>query len=144
MAIKLKLSGFDDLLEQIEKAGGTIDRAAESCLKQSAQIMQTELKNQMKESGVDNDLIARMPAPQIEKNGNAMIARVGYKKGAYNPEDLSDGFKAIFLNYGTPRRSKHGKVEAKGFIDRAQKKARPKIKKAQKQTLEKILERVNK
>lgn len=144
MAIKIKLSGFDELLEQIEKAGGTIDRAAESCLKQSVQIMQSELKNQMKDSGVDSDLISRMPPPEIQKDGNTLIARVGYKKGAYNPDDLSDGFKVVFLNYGTPKRSKHGKVEAKGFIDRAQKKARKQIKKAQKETLEKILERVSK
>lgn len=144
MAIKLQLSGFDDLLEQIEKAGGTIDRAAESCLRESAQIMQNELKSEMMKSGVDSDLIDRMPTPEIEKNGNAMIARVGYKKGAYNPNDLSDGYKVVFLNYGTPKRSKHGKVEAKGFIDRAQKQARKRIKKAQKETLEKILERVSK
>jgi hypothetical protein len=144
MAIKLRLSGFDELLEQIQKASGTVDRAVESCLKQSAQIMQSELKNQMKESGVDNDLIARMPAPEFKQDGNTMIARVGYKKGAYNPNDISDGYKVVFLNYGTPKRSKHGKVEAKGFIDRAQKKARKQIKKAQKETLEKILERVSK
>jgi hypothetical protein len=144
MAIKLRLSGFDELLEQIQKAGGTIDRAAESCLRQSAQIMQSELKSQMSASGVDSDLIDRMPAPEIQQDGNTMIARVGYKKGTYNPNDLSDGYKVVFLNYGTPKRSKHGKVEAKGFIDRAQKKARKQIKKAQKETLEKILERVNK
>lgn len=142
MAIKLRLSGFDDLLEQIQKAGGTIDRAAESCLKQSAQIMQSELKSEMKKSGVDNDLINRMPTPELQKDGNSMIARVGYKKGAYNPNDISDGYKVVFLNYGTPKRSKHGKVEARGFIDRAQKNARKKIKKAQKEALEKILERV--
>lgn len=144
MAIKLQFSGFDGLLEQIQKAGGTVDRAVESCMKQSAQIMQSELKNEMKASGVDNDLIARMPAPEFKQDGNTMIARVGYKKGAYNPNDISDGYKVVFLNYGTPKRSKHGKVEAKGFIDRAQKKARKQIKKAQKEALEKILERVSK
>ncbi len=144
MAIKLQLSGFDELLEQIQKASGTADRAVESCLKQSAQIMQSELKSEMQKSGVDSDLIDRMPTPELQKDGNTMIARVGYKKGAYNPDDLSDGFKVVFLNYGTPKRSKHGKLEAKGFIDRAQKKARKRIKKAQKETLEKILERVSK
>lgn len=144
MAIKLRFSGFEELLEQIQKAGGSIDRATESCLKQSAQIMQSELKSQMKESGVDSDLIARMPPPEITKEGNTMIARVGYKKGAYNPNDISDGYKVVFLNYGTPKREKHGKVEARGFIDRAQKKARKRIKKAQKEALEKILERVSK
>jgi hypothetical protein len=144
MAIKLQFSGFDDLLEQIQKAGGTVDRAVESCLKQSAQIMQSELKSEMKLSGVDNDLIARMPAPEIQQDGNTMIARVGYKKGAYNPNNISDGYKVVFLNYGTPKRSKHGKLEARGFVDRAQKKARKRIKKAQKEALEKILERVSK
>ena len=144
MAIKMQFSGFDDLLEQIQKAGGTVDRAVESCMKQSAQIMQSELKNEMKASGVDNDLIARMPAPEIQQDGNTMIARVGYKKGAYNPNDISDGFKVVFLNYGTPKREKHGKVEARGFVDRAHKKARKRIKKAQKEALEKILERVSK
>lgn len=144
MAIKLQLSGFDDLLAQIQEAGGTIDRAAESCLKQSAHIMQNELKSQMKMSGVDNDLIARMPPPEIIKNGNSIVARVGYKKGTYNPNDISDGYKVVFLNYGTPKRAKHGKVEARGFIDRAKKKARKQIKKAQKETLQKILERVSK
>ena len=144
MAIKLQLSGFDELLSQIEKAGGTIDRAVESCLNQSAYIMQSELKSEMQKSGVDSDLIDRMPTPELQKDGNTMIARVGYKKGTYNPNDISDGYKVVFSNYGTPRRSKHGKLEAKGFIDRAQKNARKRIKKAQKEALEKILERVSK
>jgi len=139
MAIKLKLSGFDDLFEQIKKAEGNVDKAAEQCLKESAQIMQSELKAQMQKSGVDSDLIDRMPSPEIQTDGNSMIARVGYKKGAYNPDNLSDGFKVVFLNYGTPRRSKHGKVEAKGFIDKAQRKAKKQIKKAQEATLKKII-----
>lgn len=144
MSIKFKLEGFENLITQIQQAGGTIDRAAEGALKQSAQIMHSELKNQMTAAGVESDLIARMPPPEIEQNGNAYIARVGYKKGAYNPEDPSDGYKVVFLNYGTPKRSKHGKVTARGFIDEAQRKAKKNIKKAQKEALEKILERVSK
>lgn len=144
MSIKLKLSGFDDLFEQIKKAGGSVDRAAESCLKQSAHIMHNELKAQMSNAGVDADLISRMPAPELLKDGNSMIARVGYKKGAYNPADISDGYKVVFLNYGTPKRSEHGKVTARGFIDKAQRKASKRIKKAQEETLKKIFERVSK
>ena len=140
----LQLKGFDELLEQIQKAGGNIDMAADSCLRQSAQIMQTELKAQMQAAGVENDLIARMPPPQIEVKDNRYSAAVGYKKGSYDPDDPSDGYKVVFLNYGTPRRSMHGKVAARGFIQKAKKNARPQIKKAQQQTLEKILGRVNK
>lgn len=140
----LQLKGFDDLLEKIQKAGGSIDRAAGSCLRQSAQIMQSELKGQMQAAGVVSDLINAMPPPQITVEGNRYQAAVGYQKGNYDPRDPSDGYKVIFLNYGTPRRTMHGKVAARGFIAAAKKKARPKIKKAQRATLEKILERVNK
>jgi hypothetical protein len=139
MSIKLKLSGFDDLFEQIRKADGNVDQAAEQCLQESAQVMQSELKAQMQKSGVDSDLIDRMPSPELKRDGNALIARVGYKKGTYNPDDLSDGYKVVFLNYGTPKRSKHGKVVAKGFIDKAQRKAKTQIKKKQEETLKKII-----
>lgn len=140
----LQLKGFDDLLEQIQKAGGSIDRATESCLRNSAQIMQSELKSQMQAAGVDSGLIGSMPPPQIIVKENRYRAEVGYKKGDFDPSNPSDGHKVVFLNYGTPRRSKHGKVAARGFIQAAKKKARPQIKKAQRATLEKILGRVSK
>lgn len=140
----LQLKGFDDLLEQIQKAGGSIDAAADSCLRQSANIMQTELNAQMQAAGVDGDLINAMPQPQITVKGNRYSAAVGYKKGDYDPSNPSDGYKVVFLNYGTPRRTMHGKVKARGFIEKAKNKARPKIKKAQQETLGKILERVSK
>lgn len=139
MAIKLKLEGFDDLLTDIEKAGGTMDGAAKQCLKKSADIMHDELKTQMQAANVDAGLINRMPSPEIESEGNRHTARVGYKKGAFDPENPSDGYKVVFANYGTPRRSKHGKQPAKGFIQKAKKKANPKIKKSQQETLKNIL-----
>lgn len=140
--IQLNLKGFDDLFEQIKKAGGTVDAAADSCLRQSAQIMQAELKSQMQAAGVAGDLIASMPQPTVSVEGNKYRAEVGYKKGAYDPSNPSDGYKVVFLNYGTPHRTKHGKVAARGFIQKAKKTASPKIKKAQQQTLEKILGRL--
>lgn len=139
MSIKLNLSGFDDLLSIIAMARADTDKAVERCLTESAQVMQDELIAQMQKSGIDSDLISKMPPPQIERDGNVLIARVGYKKGTYNPEDLSDGYKAVFLNYGTPHRSKHGKIDAKGFVDQAKKKAKSKIKKKQEETLNEII-----
>lgn len=139
MSIKLQLDGFDELLKKIETAGGSIDAAAETCLKKSANIMEAELKAQMSKADVDAALINRMPAPTIEKDGNRMTARVGYKKGAYNPRNISDGFKIVFLNFGTPRRKKHGKIKARGFIAKAKKKAKPQIKRQQETTLNEIL-----
>lgn len=140
----LQLKGFDDLLEKIQKAGGSVDAAADSCLRQSAQIMESELKAQMQAAGVDGGLINRMPPPKITVKNNRYRAAVGYEKGEFDPRDPSDGHKVVFLNYGTPRRTMHGKVAARGFIQAAKKKARPRIKKAQQETLEKILGRVSK
>lgn len=140
----LQLKGFDVLLEQIQKAGGSIDVAADSCLRQSAQIMQSELKAQMQAAGVDSGLINAMPRPQIEVKNNRYSAAVGYKKGNFDPNNPSDGYKVVFLNYGTPRRTMHGKVAARGFIEKAKKKARPKIKQQQQETFEKILGGLNK
>lgn len=144
MSIRLKLNGFEDLLTQIEKAGGTIDGAAKQCLKKSAKIMHDELKKQMTAANVDSGLINRMPPPELESEGNRHTARVGYKKGEYDPNNPSDGYKVVFLNYGTPNRSTHGKIEdggkvKLGFIKRAKTKASKQIKKTQEETLNAIL-----
>lgn len=144
MAIKIKIEGFEKLLNDIEAAGGSIDKASNSAIKASAQIMQNELKAQMRSVDADAGLIAAMPPFEVESNGNRFSARVGYRKGSYNPNNPSDGYKVVFLNYGTPHRRKHGQERARGFIQVAKKKARPKIKKTQEAAFNKILERLKK
>lgn len=140
--ITLKFEGFEELLKDIEAAGRTMNSAVDSCMKQSAQIAEKELKTQMRKTQVPDKLTNAMPPPEIEWDGNQCFARVGYKKGAYDPKNPSDAYKVIFLNYGTPHRQKYGHVKARGFIDKAKKNAFRQIKKEQKATLEKILERL--
>lgn len=137
--ISLTINGFDEILKEIEKAGGSINGAVDSCMRESAKIQKAELVSTMQKKKIDKGLIGRMPEPEIEWDGNVCTARVGYKKGKYDPKNLSDGYKALFLNYGTPRRKKHGHVKARGFIKAAKKKAQPSIKKKQAETLEEIL-----
>lgn len=136
--LSIKLSGFEEMLKNIEKAGGSIQNSVDSAMKSSAQIVQKELKTQMNKKGVDSGLINRMPSPSVEWEGNQCRAEVGYKKGSYNPKDLSDGYKAIFINYGTPR------ISPREFIKDAKKSASPQVKKKQKEVFEKITERLQK
>lgn len=143
MAIRIKLEGFDELLQEIEAAGRAADSAAESAVKAAAQVMQQEMKSALS-AATDSGLAQRLPAPQIEKNGNEIVARVGFISTPYNASAPSDYFKAIFLNYGTPNRKKHGQEAARGFVTKAKRRARPKIKKAQQEALEKILSRLQK
>ena len=139
MPITLKLTGFEEMLTAIEKAGGSIDKAANQCMQTSAKLMDEELKAQMRSANVKSDLINRMPSPEVEKEGNRYTARVGFVKGEYNPTKPSDAYKAIFLNYGTPRRTKHGQVKARHFIENAKEKAKSKIENSQQQTFKEIL-----
>lgn len=141
MAIKLNLTGFDEMLRKIEKAGGNVDAATKKCMEKSAEIMDDELKAQMQAADLENKmsrLISRMPSPRIKNDHGLWTAYVGYEKGAYNPENPSDAYKVIFINYGTPRRTKHGKIKARGFITRAKSRAKPKIKKEQAKILDDI------
>lgn len=135
----MKLDGFEQLLREIQKAEGNVEKATKTCMQKSAAIMQDTLKSEMQKAKVDGNLINAMPPPEIENNHGLITARVGYKKGAYNPDNLSDGYKVVFLNYGTPHRKKHGKVVARGFIQKAKRKAKKPIQQQQENTLKEIL-----
>lgn len=139
MPLKFEVEGFNDLMRKIEKAGGSIKSATRQCMQTSANIMEAEMNAQMSKANVPAHLISEMPAASIEMKDGLTTAHVGYKKGAYDPHNLSTGYKVLFLNYGTPNRKEHGQVKARGFIDKAKKRAKPKIKKAQKDTLHEIL-----
>ncbi len=139
--ISLKLDGFEEMLKDIEAAGGTINKAVDSTMKQSAQIVQSELKKQMQGASpkaVDSGLINRMSS-SVKWEGNVCTAEEGYKKGSYNPKKLDDGYKAVFINYGTPRIA-----QPRGLIGKEKKKEKQPVKKAQEQTFKKILERLQK
>lgn len=143
MSIKMKLTGFDELFTKIQKAGGSVNKAAETCMKQSADIMEKELKSQMQKANVKQRLINEMPKSKLSQEGNQFIAEVGFVKGEYDPKNVSDAYKVVFLNYGTPKRpARYGKIKARGFIQKAKKKANPQIKKKQEETLNEILKRL--
>ena len=146
--IRLNLEdGMENLIKQIEKAGKDAEAAAERCMRESAEIMHEKLVDEMvghdSGNGAIYELAQRMPAPEIEKDFGKVTAHVGYHKGTYNPNELSDGYKVVFLNYGTPRRpDKQGQIQKMGFIDKAKKRAKPLIREKQEKTLKEILENV--
>ena len=140
MSIRMKLDGFEELLKKIEKAGKSVESAAAECMTESADIVDAEIRASMKKSGVDESFIAAMPPPSVENEHGTVYARVGYKKGPYDPKKPSDGYKAVFLNYGTPHRpEKQGRVTGRFFMTEAKRIAKPKVKKTQKAALERIL-----
>ena len=135
----LSLKGFDKLLEQIQEAGGNIDKATEQAINKSVVVVSQDLHTACNSAGVPSNVSSEIKSDRAEWNGNKCSARVGWKLGAYNPDNPSQGYKAIFLNYGTPRRKKHGKITARNFIATTKKASQPKLRKIQKETLDEIL-----
>lgn len=129
----LDLSGFDTILKKIEDAGGSIDKSVDACMTKAGDILFDEQKSAMQKKKVAKDLITRMEKPSFSKNFNYSKVVVGYEKGLYDPKNLSDGYKAVFINYGTPR------ISPRKFIELAKKKAKPQVNKAAQETFNEIL-----
>lgn len=135
----LNLKGFDKLLEQIQEAGGNVDKATEQAINKSVDVVSQDLHNACNSAGVPSSISSEIKTDRAEWNGNVCSSRVGWKLGAYNPDNPSQGYKAIFLNYGTPRRKKHGKITARNFIATTKETSKKKLRKIQKETLDEIL-----
>lgn len=136
--IKLEFKGFDDMIEKIRKAERDVKPIVNDCMKNAAEIQWVELGQAMLDTGVDSDLVDRMPEPKVEWQGDRCRAIVGYPVGTYNPNNLSDAFKVIFHNYGTP------KYKGKFFIATAKKTAAPQIRKETKKALTQIIKEIEK
>jgi HK97 gp10 family phage protein len=133
MSIKVEFKGFEEMIEKLQAANKDVDKAVEKCVRASAEIIDDQLKDSMRSAGVASSLIRDMDAIRYEREGNSFSAKVGYKKGAYNPKEPSDGYKAIFINYGTPR------ITPRSFVADAKKKSKNKVKKEQEKILNEIL-----
>lgn len=155
--IKLNLKGFEKMLEEIQAAGGDVDKAAKETLTECAKVVEDELQAACNAAGVPSSVSSEIGI-ETGKSGDRHFARVGWKMGDYNPKKLSAGFKAVFMNYGTIRRkvkdtgehatvggnwktlgTDRGAVTGTGFISQAKEASAPKVKKIQKQKLTEIL-----
>lgn len=155
--IKLNLKGFEKMLDEIQVAGGNVDKAAEETLLECAKVVETELHSACDAAGVPSSVSSEIRT-ETGQSGNRHFARVGWKMGNYNPLKLSAGYKAVFMNYGTIRRkvkdigehatvggnwktlgTDRGAVTGTGFIGQAKEASAPKVKKIQKQKLNEIL-----
>lgn len=140
----LHLRGFDYMLEDIARANGNIDSAVEKACRAGAAELETRLKAECNAANVPASVSVGIRVKFIRANSNLYKVQCGWEMGEYNPQNLNAGYKALFLNYGTPHRKKHGKIKARGFIARAKKGAGRKVKKAQADALNEILKGLSK
>lgn len=142
--IKLNLKGFEKTLHQLQEAGKDAEKAAAQAIRESAEVFEQELKSECAASKVPASISSEIRTKVTQDGQGRYVAEVGWELGPYRPNDPSEGYKAVFLNYGTPKRQakagrNRGRIEARGFIGRAKKKARTKVKRIQKRVLEEAL-----
>ena len=136
--LSITLEGFDEMIEQIRKAEGNVDSAIQTAVNAGASAAESALRSQCAASGVPDSVTGAITRT-VERTGNRYTVGVGWELGAYNPQNISQGYKAVFLNYGTPHRTKHGQTKARGFIAKAKKASLKPVKAAQQSALEKIM-----
>lgn len=141
--ISIKLDGFEEMLERIEKASGKADKVARQVVKKSAEIVEAELKAECTRQNIPDSIINGI-STEIANGATYAEAQVGWKLGSYDPKKPAIGYLAVFLNYGSEKRttkrgSNRGRLVGKKFIATAKKKASKKVKALQKQMLEEIM-----
>ena len=147
------------MLEAIKAAGGDVDRATMQAAKECAETMHDELVSECHASGVPSSVSSAIQSDvNVTGGGNVYEVKAGWKMGNYDPKNPSAGFKAVFLNYGTPKgprmvkkkshvphggdwatTANRGQIVGRGFIQRAKKSAGKNVKKVQKEALQKML-----
>lgn len=133
--IKIDIKGFDEMIDRLKNAGVDAKPVVDGYVKDAAKIQLEHLRHEMSATGVAADLVGRAEA-SVEWEGDRCKASVGYKKGSYDPQNPSDGYKAVFINYGTPRIKPHE------YLEPAKKSARKAINREMKKAMQKILEEV--
>lgn len=134
----LEVKGFEKLLEKVQQAEADIESVTTKVANESVDILYNDLKSAANAAGVPSSVVNEITKEKATFHGNVCSAGVGWKLGSFNPDNPSQGYKAIFLNYGTPRRTKHGQIQGRFFITRAKKSSKAKVKKVQENALKEI------
>lgn len=92
---KLTFSGFDDMLERIQRMGGDIKEPIEKALQASVDIITPELQKNIAKHRRTGATEASLQEPRVEWKDNVATAHFGFKV-------KEGGLPAIFLERGTP------------------------------------------
>ena len=147
--IHIDLKGFEKQLAELNKKSEEIDKIASKAIKDSAKIVEAELKAEAVASAVPDSIINEMHT-KVSNKDDRYTADIGWELGSYSSQNPSVGYIAMFLNYGavrggsenrkTRRGQNRGKLQARQFIERAKKAAKPKVKRQVKKIIEEVSE----
>lgn len=146
--MRLQVKGFDEMLDAIKRAGGDVDKAAKVCMEKSIQVLESNLISEAKASGAETSTVFH----KVTSNGNMVAAETGWKLGEYDSNNPSEGYRAMFIEFGTGKSSERGKgkdrqtaagynrgsTAPRPFLAQARKKSVKAIRAVQQETLQNI------
>lgn len=147
--IKLQVKGFEDMLAAVQRAGGDIDKAAHTCMERSVRVLESNLIKEAQASGAETSEVFH----QVTAKSNRISAETGWKLGSYDSNNPSEGYRAMFAEFGTGKYSARGKgkdretaagynrgsTEPRPFMAKARKKSAKPIRELQQETLQNIV-----
>lgn len=147
--MRLKVKGFDEMLERVQRAGGDVDRAARACVEKSVRVLESNLKKEAAESGAPTSTVGH----SVTVSGNRISGETGWKLGNYDSSNPSEGYEAMFREFGTGKHSdrskgrdrktaagyNRGSTEPRPFMAKARKKSVKPIRAIQEETLQNIV-----
>lgn len=149
----MQVKGFEDMLEAVQKAGGNVEAAARVCAEKSVQVLESNLKREAEASGAETSTVMHT----VESSGNRISAETGWRLGSYDSANPSEGYRAMFTEFGTGKHSARGKgkdretaagqnrgsTEPHPFMATARKKSVKPIRAIQTETLQNIVKELS-
>lgn len=134
MRANIRINGFDELIEKLAKRGEDIDHVTNRTLIKCSVNANKVIHQEAQKHSVSGKLQSAIQEPKIIKGANSYTLEIGFDKEG-NPEGTTH---AIFINYGTPRRKEHGKIEKSLAFTNAFRRARTACNKVVKEELKKL------
>ena len=146
--MRMQVKGFDEMLAAVQRAGGDVDKAARLCMERSVQVLESNLKKEAEASGAATSAVTH----SVKQSGNRISAETGWQLGNYDSDNPSEGYQAMFTEFGTGRHSarskgkdretaagyNRGSTEPRPFMAKARKKSVKPIRAIQEETLQNI------
>ena len=135
MKASLVTKDFQELIEKLAKKNKDIAPIAKKMLKESADITQQAINQSALTHNYSRQMIESEITPTVEQiNDFSFRCKVGF-----DSKNSNGAMHAIFVNYGTPKRKEHGKVDATFFFTKAIKQTANKRKAIQKKIVEEVV-----
>lgn len=141
MATKLRLTtkGFSQFGEALKVAEEKAVKVVTDAMLKAANDFTNEIRAGAQARALPQESLDAIMEPVVKNEHNVISCTAGFKLGDYGEGD-GGGYIALYTEYGTPHRQKHGRQQPDPFIAPARDKAAKAYKKEVTAGLNKILE----